>query len=317
MTREEHDNVDGGPTSGAGPGQAPTGGRPEHQTSHYPRSAELLQALISAWAEARGFLLVASRLRDTRGRTEREEGFQYIPKPPEGSDPGLERMWEVFEKQLPPHHTVMVRAIDNYYRVDRGLRRKLDEAANAAERAAAELDSPSVPPLERTSIAIRRALNEFRGAIPSPLTDPWWRITENGTIENAIGKLQLVDRWIDEVKLLVQPPHSLPHVPQEPESRQAAEVTPAERGSGGGTPRISAQGRLVLIAMHDLGATEENARQPAKSIAARARGVPEEGLVKATLRDLRLMQLVLAREGQGGGYWLTPAGMAAIEEETT
>jgi hypothetical protein len=95
-----------------------------------------------------------------------------------------------------------------------------------------------------------------------------------------------------------------------PEDRGAGCGGDAVRGEG--TPLPGKRSLEFLQAASRLGAVDEGTRRNADEIGRKVDPSSRPGAFKATAADLKQCGLLAAREGRGGGYWLTAAGREAV-----
>jgi hypothetical protein len=175
----------------------------------YPRTRIAFHTLIELEVWTGQLLDAAVRFKDALGRHENREGIWYVPPLDPDDPPDIQKLTEESRSEHHGEFQDLWRAADGWYEFERSFRKVMARAKTAAEAAAAELDSPTTPPLGRTSIAIKRALRDLSGSVPYANTAGWGLGAQEEVITAIRRALQPVRGWTDELRLLVQPEHTL------------------------------------------------------------------------------------------------------------
>ncbi len=277
-------------------------------SQYYLQTEAAFQALIWVSVEA-GMLVRAAREFGRELSTAPNLGELLYVNPPRPDDtPELRALIESRRTAIKPEHARVWRSADHYYRSESKFRKAVGDANIAVERAAGELDSPTTPPLRRTSIAIKRALRNLSGSALYPMSGGWAEPSRPEAIERVVQLMRPLEVWIEELRLLVQPPHSVPPTggpssPAQPtgisgEAKPASELPLVDRELD------------VLQALCELNALDEDSRVTANAIAKKATGDEEPDRVKREIANLARLECVASKEGRGGGSWITERGQA-------
>jgi hypothetical protein len=126
-----------------------------------------------------------------------------------------------------------------------------------------------------------------------------------GLGENVVEQARLVVEWVlAELRAESGPSRT-------PKANNVESESTDEAGLGSSQVPIKLQTRhrLVLTALLELKAVDEERRKSADEVAKRAFGLDDASNAKKPLADLKRLRLVDSVEGRGGGSWATPAGV--------
>lgn len=312
---------------------------------YYPKTAVAFDSLIMAYVEAESVLRVAGMLRDELENVARMKiAPQYVRLPEDDAPEDVKAEIARRRQGVPSGLRRMTELADSYFRVERIFRRETEKAKVAVDAAAVELDSPQTPPLRRTSIAIRRALRNLSGSVPYPMTAGWAEATEPGVLEGIATTARRVSVWIEELRLLVRPRHTMPPPPMVSSAVSATEKVSAQ-------PSVSAERRIPRRAKRGMSATRDESRRKLSrsgNLSALADALtgfhieillafknynaltPDDVASKATIcarvltsrteksmakpiGHLKTLGLVNSSAGRSGGYWITSNGLVVLK----
>ncbi len=324
---------------------------------HYARSAAAFDALILAFVEAEAVQRVARELGKAIEEVQKlGETPNYISRAEPDDPPDLRESIERRRAQQPPRLKRMVGLADTYFATERRFRSAVETAKVAVDRAAWELDSPETPPLKRTSIAIRRALRNLSGSVPYAMTAGWAEATEPKVLDGIDYTARRVSVWIEELRLLVRPRHTLPpplslrresagpplelsptaelraapevqspHVDKKPRRRATPQESRDERRAV-----LATEGKLselqefltdlqieFLGALEKVGAFDSESRRSADFVAQHAMHNRDPKSITHVRRDLIAMELVRTHGGSAGGAWITSKGLGVLQARRT
>jgi hypothetical protein len=175
----------------------------------YPRSGKAFQVLIEVEVRTETLLDDARNLRERMDAYPDLKGFRYVRPATDLDDAESRELIEERRAELPSTFEPLQNAADRWHKDEGEFRRCIEQAKAFVDQTAAELDDPSTPPLKRTSIAIKRSLHDLSGCVPYPLTSGWAQGADEEVVERITTKLSEIRQWTEELRLIVQPPHSL------------------------------------------------------------------------------------------------------------
>ncbi len=311
---------------------------------YYPKTAEAFEVLIMAFVEAEGVIRVArnvSRRIDLAKQMGAAPG--YVRKPDSDDSPDQAAMLSQMREELPTGLRELNQAVDTYFDTEARFRAQVERAKAAIDAAAFELDSLQTPPLRRTTIAIRRALRNLSGSVPYPMTSGWAAAAEPAVLEGIGVTARRVSFWIEELRLLVRPRHTMPLAQPHGESDTsrrapvgAASVTPkASQTRNTRTHQLSRDAHRLKLANSDRLDVLAETLTPLHMMILRALKeyvacTPDDVASKQALCDnvmqgrlatsltkplhhLKRLDLVGSTSGRSGGYWIKPKGLAVIQ----
>jgi hypothetical protein len=280
---------------------------------HYTRTDAAFHALIYAEVSARMVLEAAQHLKGMRemGQLSKPQ-YTYVPPPAPTEDEVLRAHLEDLRASVPGHFRGVQDAADSYFKCEAEFRKEVEHAKRMADLAAPELDSQATPPLKRDSIAIKRALGQLSASVPYPLTAPWAEATEEYVQQRMKTAIVDVQRWIQELRLLVQPEHCYPPPDVDDLTRTGNKARPESRKRA---VRLHDRQWKILAALYQEGALSDSNAMKAPVIAYAVVQQREAAFVKNHLATLRRKKLIDSKEGKGGGYWILPAGVAVLIEK--
>jgi hypothetical protein len=311
---------------------------------YYPKTAVAFDSLIMAYVEAESVLRVAGMLRDELENVARMKITpRYVRLPDDDAPEDVKAEIARRRQGVPSGLRRMTELADAYFRVERIFRRETEKAKVAVDAAAVELDSPQTPPLRRTSIAIRRALRNLSGSVPYPMTAAWAEATEPRVLEGIATTARRVSVWIEELRLLVRPRHTMPPplgwgqagTAAQPSAQPAVSVgsrNPKRARRGASATRDEQRRKLSesrqLPALADalttfhieiLRALKQYSAVTADDVASKAalcanvlKTRTEKSMAKP-LNQLKALDLVNSSAGRSGGYWITSNGLAVLQ----
>lgn len=179
------------------------------QVGHYALTRVAFDTLISVEIATSTLLETAVRLQQSLKGYESLSGFAYVRPPEADDDPETQSLIEERQREIPSRFRPLQRLADRWHVEEREFRAIIQTAKAVVDQTAFELDAPSIPPLARTSIAIKRALGNLSGCVPYPMTSGWAQGAAAHTVDNIRTQYREVQRWTEELRLLVQPEHPM------------------------------------------------------------------------------------------------------------
>src|SRR5260221_4628761 len=139
----------------------------------YPSSLAAFHALISVEVRVALLIEAGKRLGAALDSHPDRRSFAYSCAPAPEDEAEIRMLLEERRRHQPKHFAPLQRAADEWHRAEREFRNEVERAKDLADRTSAELDSHRTPPLERTSIAIKRSLRDLSGSVPYAARIAW------------------------------------------------------------------------------------------------------------------------------------------------
>lgn len=310
---------------------------------YYPKTAQAFEALIMAFVEAQGVLRVGRNV-NWRVEIAKQMGASpgYVRKPDSDDPPEQAELLHRERAELPNGLRELNRAVDTYFEAEARFRTQVERAKVAIDAAAFELDSPQTPPLRRTTIAIRRALRNLSGSVPYPVTSGWSAAAEPTVLERIGITAHRVSVWIEELRLLVRPRHTMPppslagtawdasKPPEQPPTRRkraSREAREPKRPRSELRAELAQAGKLarlaeelpdlqveILRALQSQGAAARSDLVSLSYLCEHALGRRAPKSLAWPLIEMKRAQLIATATGRKGGYWLLPLGEAVLQQ---
>lgn len=325
-----------------------TNDSPATAVDHYPETAKAFDALIMAYVEAEAVHRVAKAVGDEMENVKRM-GLHpaYVRKPDDDDSPEDQTRATRLREALPRGLIRLNGLVDTYYDTERRFRDHVEKAKVAVDVAAIELDSQETPPLRRTSIAIRRALRNLSGSVPYAMTAGWAETAEPMVLQGIRTTSYRVSVWIEELRLLVRPRHTMPPPGAFSSVTRGGRMTQvsAARTNGGVPPkessrlrpgpkvtrheqrhRLAASGQLaaladaltplqleILGALRSYNAIGADDCVPKSTLCDKVLPWRTLASVAGPIHELTKLGLVNSAGGRNGGSWLTSTGAAVLQ----
>jgi hypothetical protein len=175
----------------------------------YPRSRVAFETLIDVEIRTEALLEDGEELRKRLDQFPDRSEFTYVRPPAAGDDAETRAIIESRRNENPRLYAALQKAADRWHESEREFRETIERAKRVVDETAIELDNQTTPPLQRTSIAIKRSIHDLSGSVPYPLTSGWAEGAHPKVMDRIRKQGAAVRRWTEELRLLVQPEHSM------------------------------------------------------------------------------------------------------------
>jgi hypothetical protein len=233
--------------------------------------------------------------------------LSYVAPAEAGSPEELRKLIDERRAKMPPNEKIYWTALDRYHSLQRAWRKTIEDAKLAADGAAWELDSPGTPPLQRTTVSMKRTLQRMGGSVPPPMYIGDGPPIGDGWIPMMRKQREEVSNWVDELRLLLVPRSpdlrfGNPPIDGVTGTRPVSQVT-------ADTPSMTEL--AILGALLELGAVSADTRKSAEVISLHKYGKGgSPNYVRDVCTQMKSRGWLGSKAARGGGFWLLERGIA-------